>query len=177
MGQHHIQLFTFRKGVAARLGHDLRLSVEHLSLSYADGAVRVSIAAGDLRVDGAVKGGKLDPRGLDEDDRGDILETMRTEVLHTVDHPTIVYEGTVSTHGERVDVDGRLTLHGRTVALPLSLQRRGPRLAGEVTVVPSRWGIPPYKALGGTLRVDDRVTVTIDMALDAAAAWPPVTLG
>jgi polyisoprenoid-binding protein YceI len=176
MGQHQIHLFTFRKGMAARLGHDLRLSVDDAAIDYRDGHVRVEIAATSLHVDGAVKAGALDPRGLGADDRHTILVTMREQVLEVAAHPTIVYEGDTRVAVDRVDVDGRLTLHGRALPLPLQLRRQGDRLVGEVTLQPSRWGIAPFKALGGTLRVDDRIVVRLDVALSPGADFPPQTL-
>jgi hypothetical protein len=43
---------------------------------------------------------------------------------------------------------------------------RGERLTGELEIVPSHWGIKPYRALGGTLKVQDRIRVAIQAAAD-----------
>ena len=42
----------------------------------------------------------------------------------------------------------------------------GDRLTGAVSLKQSDWGIKPYSALFGTLKVVDEVQVAIDAALD-----------
>jgi hypothetical protein len=44
---------------------------------------------------------------------------------------------------------------------------RGARLVGELELAPSQWGIKPFRALGGTLKVQDRIRV----AVHANADW------
>lgn len=49
----------------------------------------------------------------------------------------------------------------RPLALLLGLSRD--RLHGEVELTPSRWGIKPFKALMGAIKLQDRVRVRFDL--------------
>ena len=113
---------------------------------------------------GAKKGtGGVKP--LSDADRAEIHKTLK-EVLHTGQHPTITFRS------RRVDgsvasftCDGELTIMG--VTQPVALQGRvtDGRVVGEATVVQSRWGIRPYSAFFGALKLSDEVKVDFDVAL------------
>jgi hypothetical protein len=157
-------VFTWREGLLSRVGHDLRLSAQRIEIVPESGGWVVRVPVAGLRVDGAMRDGALDPGALSAKDRGDIEEPMRGAVLHADQHPAVVYRGRL--------VDGRavgmLTLCGRTLPLELPTRVGDGRVRGEVELVPSRWGIQPYRALLGTLKVQDRVRVVFDVALPAA---------
>jgi hypothetical protein len=61
-----------------------------------------------------------------------------------------------------VDVEGELELFGaqRPISFKLNVGFDG-RLAGAAQVKQSEWGIEPYTALFGTLKVADEVEVAI----------------
>ena len=63
-------------------------------------------------------------------------------------------------------VNGELELAGQRhpIAFELSAGADG-RLSGAATVKQSDWGIKPYSALFGTLKVVDEVTVEVDTEL------------
>jgi YceI-like domain len=64
-------------------------------------------------------------------------------------------------------VDGELTVMG--VTRPVTLQGRvaDGRIVGGATVVQSRWGIRPYSAFFGALKLSDEVKIDFDIALTA----------
>jgi hypothetical protein len=53
------------------------------------------------------------------------------------------------------------------VTRPLTVQGRmtDGRVIGQATVIQSRWGIRPYSAFFGALKLRDEVTVDFDVAL------------
>jgi polyisoprenoid-binding protein YceI len=68
--------------------------------------------------------------------------------------------------GEGLSVSGELELAGarRPIAFELTADGDG-RLAGAATVKQSAWGIKPYSALFGTLKVVDEVIVELTARL------------
>ena len=62
--------------------------------------------------------------------------------------------------------EGELTLVGKTrpIAFDLAVGDDG-KLSGRAVVKQSDWGITPYSALFGALKVADEVEVAIDAAL------------
>jgi polyisoprenoid-binding protein YceI len=161
-----IAILTYRDGVLSRLGHDLRLIAERFAIDVDDErrTVTARVVVESIVVEGAVRDGVLDAAELSSKDQREILDSMRTKVLQARRNPYICFEGTIGhadTH--EATVRGQLTLTGVTRAIELELQRQGQRLRGTVTLVPSRWGIRPYKALLGALRLQDRVDIVLDL--------------
>lgn len=171
-----ITVHTYKEGLLARLAHDLRLTVQRFEVQLADGSVNATLDATSLRVDGAMRRGELAPDVLSESDRTTIERTLASEVLHSATHPQITFQGTLTEDRGRVVARGSLRLNGRdqSVELPVSL---GERASIELEIVPSRWGIPPYRAMAGALKVQDRVRVTIELPLNAtdSTEWQTMT--
>lgn len=158
-----IFIFTFKEGLLSRVAHDLRLHVERFTIARAGDEIVGRFAADSLVVDGSMHEGRLDPGGLSARDKGKIVETMRKEILQTRSHPQIEYRGRVELDGERVRVDGKLKLVGVERPLLVVGAREGDRVRASVTLRPSEFGIAPYKALAGAIRLQDRVRVEIDV--------------
>jgi YceI-like domain len=150
---------TRRGGAAAKAGHDLLLHVtawEGTLEVGADGAPTAAELAADatsLRVQRGT-GGMM---ALGEDDKANIHQTIDDEVLERRD---IAFRST-AVQGNRVD--GELTLAGTTrpIALDLLLDEDG-MVSATVTLTQSDWGMKPYSALFGTLKVLDEVEVMLE---------------
>jgi hypothetical protein len=164
-----VHVYTFKAGLLSRLAHDLRLRCERFEIVIDDGVVSATFDAASLRVDGVVTKGRLDPRGLSPSDYAKIEATARDEVLATRRHPQVTLQGRVEVAGAgHPVVGGELTLAGRTAPLPRTVVRReGDGFRCTVQLAPSRWGIAPYRALAGALKLQDRVE--IDVRVDASA--------
>lgn len=162
-----IHIHTFKEGLLSKLAHDLRLSVTRFDINVRGLELSARFELESLRVDGSVRGGKLDRAELSDADRKKIRETMLRDVLRARDHGEARFTGRTHSREPPFAVEGSLTLAGVTKPLSLLLLPRGGRLVAEVELVPSQWGIKPYRALGGALRVQDRVLVSID----ASAEW------
>ncbi|MEA2167071.1 MAG: hypothetical protein QOF76_371 [Solirubrobacteraceae bacterium] len=125
-------MHTTRAGAAAKAGHDLTIEVGTWEATVADGKVRLTADPHSLRViDGS---GGIKP--LDDDDKRNIEQTIRDEILPP---DPITY------------ADGALTLNGHTNPVAVAGNR--------ATVRQSDFGLKPYSALFGTLKVADEVTV------------------
>lgn len=164
-----VQLFTFKEGLLSRVAHDLRLHVERFEIVRADDEITARFETGSIVVDGVMHGAQLDPHELSARDRSKIVETMREQILQTRRYPAVTFRGRLDEKALRVA--GELTMVGVPRPLTVVAKRAGTRLQVAITLRPSEWGIQPYSALAGTIRLQDRVRVELE--LDAA----PLGLG
>jgi hypothetical protein len=67
-------------------------------------------------------------------------------------------------------VSGELTIAGTTRPADMALTVDRDRIRGTMTVVQSRWGIKPFTALMGALRVRDAVDIVVDVRLPGRPA-------
>jgi polyisoprenoid-binding protein YceI len=153
---------TGRKGAAAKAGHDLRIEVTSWQATYELGDSPSMSLTADAR-SFKVREGTGGVKALDADDKANIEQTIDDEVLKG---SSIEFRSTgVALDGERLIVHGDLTIGGRTQPIAFDLLHSGGRLAGRAVVNQPDWGIKPYSALFGTLKVADEVTVSIDATI------------
>ncbi|MDN3356753.1 YceI family protein [Actinomadura sp. DC4] len=162
-------LRTGRSGLGRRAGHDLTLEAARWSAQVsadlaepAGSSVTAEIEAGSLEVREGT-GGVLP---LTDHDRSEIVKNIRGKVLHTSAHPAITFRSTsVEGTPESFTVEGDLTIMGVTRPVTVRGRVTGDRLTGGTTVVQSRWGIKPYSAMFGQLRVADPIEIEFDLTI------------
>ena len=111
---------------------------------------------------------------LGEEDKDNIRETIDTDVLRKQNvsfRSTRVAAaeaeagaapgGGSAEAGARYRVDGELTLAGATQPLSFDLTVDDGKVSGTATVTQTRWGMKPFSALFGTLKVLDDVEVRL----------------
>jgi polyisoprenoid-binding protein YceI len=160
-----VRVYRQRGALLSRLAHDLELRLEELRLDTSESHVEVDFELGSLKVTGALVNGRLDESQLNAAQRGEIEHNMHGAVLKTRSHPRGHFSGQLETLEESVRVEGQLELVGVKQALNFELRRQGTQFIGSTTIQPSRWGIAPYKALLGALKLEDRVDVQITVAV------------
>jgi polyisoprenoid-binding protein YceI len=162
-GNATLSVQTRRGGAAAKAGHDLEMHVTAweatLEVGEDGGATRVELTAdaASLRVQQGTGG----MQALGDDDKDNIHQTIDDEVLQRRD---IVFRSTrVESTTAGLSVEGDLTLADATqpVAFDLAVGDDG-TLAATAVVTQSRWGMKPYSALWGALKVLDDVDVSLE---------------
>lgn len=161
-----ICVYTFKEGLLSKLAHDLRFTLSRFSISARGTDVSARFELASLRVDGVMRAGKLDRGELSQADREKIQETLK-DVISTREFGEARLTAKLLTKEPPFVLEGQLTLRAESKPVTLELERVEDRLLGEITIVPSQWGIRPYRALGGTLKLQDRVRITVD----AGAEW------
>jgi YceI-like domain len=156
---------TGRTGAVAKAGHDLLLHVTvwraRVEIGEDPSGSSISLEA-DPRSLRVIEGtGGMMPLG--DDDRAGIVQTIDDEVLKGRE---VAFRSTSvgsTPGGDRLDVKGELTLAGatRTIALDVAVDGDG-GFVGQTTVKQSDWGIKPYSALFGALKVADEIQLGID---------------
>jgi polyisoprenoid-binding protein YceI len=153
-----LSVHTRRGGAAAKAGHDLllRAGAWEGTLTIGDdgtpAAAALTVDATSLRVQSGTGGMKA----LDDDDKANIHQTIDDEVLKRRDN---AFRST-AVDGDRVE--GELTLAGKTRPLTLDLVMSDGAVRGSATITQSDWGMKPYSALFGTLKVLDEVEVVLE---------------
>ena len=181
-----LSVHTKRGGAAAKAGHDLELHVTawEATLDLDAGTAELSADGSSLRVEKG-EGGM---QALGAEDKDNIRETIDTDVLKKQNisfrstHVAAAEAGAGAAPGGgpseaaeagagrarggsasegRYRVDGELTLAGATQPLAFDLVVDDGRVSGTATVTQTRWGMKPFSALFGTLKVLDDVEVRL----------------
>ena len=148
-----LEVHTYREGVAAKVGHDLIIEVTRWAAGDDGGALELTADPRSL----VVREGKRGVKPLTDKDRASIQKTIE-EILGGQE---IAFR---SKRVEGGDVEGDLTIAGRTQPVEFDLQREGERVRARIAVVQTRWGIKPYRGFMGALKVRDDVEVVLDAA-------------
>jgi polyisoprenoid-binding protein YceI len=161
---------TGRTGAIAKAGHDLVIAVDRWGATAqlaADPAQSVLELTADS-TSFTVLDGTGGMKALDDDDKKGIAQTLNEEVLKGT--PITFRSTAVRPDGDGpLHVTGDLELAGGTnlIAFDIDIADDG-RLTGSATVKQTAWGMKPYTALFGTLKVADEVQVSIDAQLRPA---------
>jgi polyisoprenoid-binding protein YceI len=154
---------TGRTGTVAKAGHDLLIHVTAWSATLDLDAPSLTLDADATSL--RVREGTGGMKGLDDDDLANIETTIDDEVLLRRD---IVFRSTeVERTGDGLTVRGELTLVGTTRPIAFDLALTDDRVAGVAVVKQTEWGMKPYSALFGALKVADEVRVEVDARLQS----------
>lgn len=160
-------VFTYKEGLLSAVAHDLRIKVTRFSLSIAAGKVEARFDARSLVVDSVIKDGRDAPGVLGARDLDKIAKTIREEVLHADRHPEIVFRASdVKVSGERATITGELALVGRSRQVTVQAARDGARWVAEVVLHQPDFGIKPYSAMLGALKIKPDVKVRVAVAAE-----------
>jgi polyisoprenoid-binding protein YceI len=172
LGPEHGTLLVHTKkgGAAARAGHDLRIEVSSWSGTFDVGEAGASTSM-SLNADSSslkVVEGTGGITSLGDDDKAGITQTINEEVLKAT---PITFRSTTVDGGagsERLTVQGELELAGTSRPITFELSCANGLLRGTAAVKQTDFGMKPYSALFGTLKVLDEVLVEIDVELPAS---------
>jgi polyisoprenoid-binding protein YceI len=156
-----LQIFTFKEGLLSAVAHDLRLGLAAFPIELDGETVRARIPLGSLRVDGVVRDGVVQPGALDGRQRADIERAALKDVLRADRYPAAEFDGTAILRGTAFDVRGALALAGRSAPVTFTMEGDGRSYRGHFAFRPSAWGIQPYRALLGAIRLQDHVRIEL----------------
>lgn len=163
------QVLTFKEGLLSAIAHDLSIGVERFTIELhddSDDGIRIEARfdASSLRVEHAMKDGRPDPGALSAKQRRDIDKNIDKDVLHVRRHPEIVFRSTaVEGEGDQRRIRGTLRLHGTERTVQVIARRRDDRWSTEVPLHQPDYGIVPYSAMLGTLKVRPDVRVVLSL--------------
>ena len=155
-------VYTYKEGLLSAVAHDLAIRVERFEIDVDEGtlALRARFEAASLRVVGPVRGGVTQADGLGTSDRSKIEQSIVEDVLHVGEHASIAFvSSSVATNGASYAIEGDLTLHGRTRRVAFVARPEGDRMVAEIRLHQPDFGIKPFSAMLGALKIKPDVTV------------------
>jgi polyisoprenoid-binding protein YceI len=157
-------VFTFKEGLLSAVAHDLKIRVTRFAIEVDEAARRVEgrFDAGSLRVACAMQDGVESKGTLSADQKRDIETNIVNDVLEAKKHPEAHF---VSSAVEEDDggfrVQGQLSLHGKRKSVTVVVRKDRNRYVASARVHQPDFGIRPYTAFLGTLKVKPDVEIQI----------------
>lgn len=158
-----VLVFTFKEGLLSTVAHDLQLKVSRATLDLEPGRVVVELDATSLRVVGAMRQGTVEP--LMSAMTSEIERNIIADVLEPRRFGSVRFESTKLTSAV---LEGQLSLHGVTRPVRGAVQTVGTRRVAEVRLDQREFGIRPYSAMLGTLKVKPEVLVRVSIDVSAS---------
>ena len=157
---------TGRAGMGKKVGHDLVIDVTDCSAKAevgedpADTKITATADVNSMQV----REGHGGVKGLTEDDKAEIKNNITNKVLTK---PSISFESkSAKVSDGSATLSGDLTIMGSTQPVDVQLtDAGGGKVKATMKVVQSQFGIKPFTAMMGALKVADEVTVEIEASL------------
>lgn len=159
-------VYSFKEGLLSKLAHDLKLEVTRLSVELGDDGLP-TLAIFDLTSlslvcqmhDGAEQTGTFSAS-----DTSKIESNAKDDVLDVRHHPEARFSfDAVIPEGDHHRIKGTLTLHGRSRAIETTSKKQGDRHMAEVRLHQPDFGIKPFSAMLGALKVRPDVLVRVSI--------------
>lgn len=158
------EVLTFKAGLLSAMGHDLLFRVERFELSLDGDRLSGWFDGTRLALVGAMKDGKLAPGVLSAKDERDILENIRKHVFKRHRVERIAFEADdLEIDEHAIEGEGALTIPPQRHEIRFHAEIDDDRAVCEVVLHQPDWGIAPFKALMGALKIqpDVRVRITV----------------
>ncbi|MBL8935938.1 MAG: YceI family protein [Archangium sp.] len=155
-----VLVFTFKEGLLSAVAHDLKLQLTRFTIEHEGERSVAEFEAGSIRVVTAMKEGRDDPSTLSASAKADIEKNTLSDVLDVRKHPTARFESVRMTDTQ---LEGRLTLHGVTKTLTGALHTSGGVTTAEFRFDQRDFGIKPFSAMLGTLKIKPEVVVRVSL--------------
>lgn len=161
-----VLVFTFKEGLLSAVAHDLKIRVTRFAVRVdeATRAIDATFDASSLRVTCAMKDG-ADARGaLSDSDKRKIEDNIVSDVLRSKKFPEIRFVSTSvdeDASGTGYRVRGRLTLCGKTADVAFVSRTDGEGQVAEIKLHQPTWGVEPFSAMLGTLKIKPDVLVRV----------------
>jgi len=159
-------LFSFKDGLLSRLAHDLKLQVERFSIEVdeTNHQIKATFDPSSVQVVCARVDGRDDLSALSKGDKKKIYDNATKDVLQTRKYPEVRFDSTkVVERGEGFAVEGTLEMHGKSRNIQTSVRAEGDRWTADVKIHQPDFGIKPFTAALGALKVKPDVLVRISV--------------
>ena len=161
-----VLVFTFKEGLLSAIAHDLEIRVTKFAIHVdeATKAIDATFDARSLKVMGAMKDGARATGALSDSDKQKIEANIADDVLHAKKHPEIRFTSTSveeDPSGTGYRVRGRLALAGQTHEIAFVSRTDGEGQVAEIKLDQPTWGIKPYSAMLGTLKIKPEIIVRV----------------
>ena len=156
-----LTVFVYKSGLFSALADDHVISAPIAGGTISEDTppgIELVVRSADLRV--------LDPN-LASEKRAEVQRRMLgSEVLDVAKFSEITFASTAiePASADRWNVAGRLTIHGQTRVINLSVALVNGKYRGQVLIKQREFGIEPIKVAGGTVKVKDELKIQFEIA-------------
>lgn len=157
-------VLTYKEGLLSAVAHDLSIDVTKLSLQFdpADRSIDAVFDPTSLVVRCAMKDGVEKPDTLSAKDKRDIEGNIVKDVLVTKKHKEIRFRSTsVKETGNGYRVSGNLEIKGTSRDVAFDMKSVGDELEGKLRIHQPDFGVKPYSAMLGALKIKPDVDVIL----------------
>jgi polyisoprenoid-binding protein YceI len=162
------RVFTFKEGILSAVAHDLELVVRTFEIEIAEDRSQITARfdARSIEVVDPIVDGRRSPGTLSDKDKGKIQSTIQGDVIPTKKHPEVRF---TSKSIEETDggwtIRGTLELVGRSKEIAVRARREGNEAITEVELHQPDFGIKPYSAMLGTLKIKPDIKVRLKLPI------------
>jgi hypothetical protein len=168
-----VRVFTFKEGLLSAIAHDLEIACERFTITWDEARTKVTATfdGSSLRVLHPVVHGRPSPGTLSPRDLAKIESTITADVLRARGGSReIRFESSsVTSEDDGFSLRGTLSLNGRTNEISARVRMDGVRYVTELVLDQTRWGITPYSAMMGTLKIKPEIRVRVSVPGPTAA--------
>jgi len=157
-------VYSFKDGLLSKIAHDLKHRATRFAIEVDDQnrLVNATIDAASLQVDCVMKEGVEAANEMSESDKRKIESQIVDDVLHSKQHPTIHFRSTaVSPVAEGFRIEGMVNLHGVEKPIVSIAHRENGHYRADLTLHQPDFGIKPFSAMMGTLKIKPDVIVRL----------------
>lgn len=150
-----VLLYTFKEGVLSRMAHDLELRVTEFAIVASEDGQTINgqFDPRSIRVVKALAGGTLSSRDI-----ATIEKNIVDDVLEVRRHREIRFNCTART---ATHITGKLYLHGVERTVGFEFRESATHYEAEVRIHQPDYGIKPYSAMLGALKIKPEILVKI----------------
>lgn len=153
---------VFKSGILSAVGHDLELSVRRFSLQLEDSAITAEFDGTSLEIVGALEGDRVVPGKLTDKDQRDILANLRKSVFARHDARQITFSSTdFHQDVDGIEGTGTLSIPPYAQELDFEVELEDGQAVCQVTLHQPDYGITPFKAPLGVLKIQPDVQVRV----------------
>jgi polyisoprenoid-binding protein YceI len=169
-----------KAGLLSGLAHDHEIGVKSFSgrVVVPETGASAGASGGSLDLDVDAKSLVVLDKKPSEEDKKKIFTAMHNEVLESAKYQKIIFKSVSVSEVKQTGndsysfvVNGDLTLHGVTkrIAIPVAatITAQQLRATGKYTLKQNDYGIKPYSAAGGTIKVKNEVIVNFNIVAKA----------
>lgn len=159
-------IFVVKEGILSTVAHDLKVQVEEFEVAIDEPtqAVAAIFNADSLRVLCAMNDGEEEPDRLSEEQKTQIELNIRLDVLKSREYPDIVFVSDATTATDQGHViKGQLSILGTSQTITFPVRKTDGCYVAEAKVHQPDFGIEPYSAMMGAIRVRPSVTVRVSI--------------
>lgn len=162
------EITTYKAGLLSAVGHDLVLRVTRFELSVDDEAIEGTFDGGSIEVVGVLrKDGTVDPNGLSDKEKGEVVDNIRKYVFKGFRPGGIRFESTeLDVEDDCMEGEGTLTIPPSSHDVDFEVAIEDGQAVCELTLHQPDWGITPFKALMGALKIQPDIKVRMTVPWD-----------